>query len=330
LALAERVESGLRSFEQELWFERLEMELDNIRAALEWSLTKVSQTEAGMRLAAALWSFWRARDYHSEGCKWMERGLAGDAILTANVRAKVLRVAGDLARQQGDNDRATALSEESLALFQRLGDKTGAVRPLINLAAIAQSRGNLEKAKALVAQGLVYSREAVDKSEALNQSGEVARGLGNYHAARAFYEESLAIARTIGHKRAIAVLLQNLSVVALHQNDYQSGEAFAKESLDIGRRLKHRHVIVSAFVAFSGVAIARRQLDRAVRLLGATEAQLGTLGLRLDHPEQVEYDSYVKRARDALDTTAFARTWAEGQAMTLEQAIEYALADQTG
>jgi predicted ATPase len=329
LALAERAEPQLRGPEQEIWIERLETELDNFRAALEWSLSEERRTDAGMRLAAALWMFWRTRDYHSEGTRWLERTLAHDESASSSVRAHAARAAASLARAQGRYERATALAEESLTLFRQLGDKLGMARALITLTATAASQGDLEKAKNLIAEGLPYSLDAGDKSEiasALNQSGEVARSRGDYDAARSFYEKSLTISRDVGGQRAIAAVLRNLAAVKLVQSDYRRGETLLRELLSICRELKHREGMIVDFIGFAGVAIARGQQNRAARILGATDVLLGTLGLRLDHSDQVEYNRYVDAARTALGDATFATAWDAGRAMTLEQAIEYALA----
>jgi predicted ATPase/class 3 adenylate cyclase len=333
LALAEQVGPKVRGPEQEFWIERIETELDNFRAALEWSLTEESRTEASVRLSAALWLFWRTRNYYSEGSRWLERALAHDGSAPPSlVRAEALRAAASLARPQGHYERATALGEESVALFRQLGNKLGMARTLITLTAAAASRGDLEKAKNLVAESLQYSRETGDKieiSSALLHSGEVARSRGDYDAARLFYEESLTIIREVGSKSALAAVLHNLAAVELVQGDNRRGEAFLKESFDISQKLKYQGGIAVGFMGFAGLAFAKGQQDRAARLLGATDVLLSTLGLSLDHPDQVQYDGYVDAARTALGDTAFAATWAEGRAMTLEQAIEYALAPGT-
>src|SRR5262249_55261196 len=126
-------------------------------------------------------------------------------------------------------------------------------------------------------------------------------------------------------KRALVAALHNLAAVELVQGNHGKGETLLRESLDISRKLKHREGIAMGLVGFAGVAIAKGQQDRAARLLGATDVLLGTLGLRLDHPDQIEYNGCVEAARTALGDTAFATSRAEGRAMTLEQAVEYAL-----
>ena len=328
LRLAEQAEPELRGSEQELWIERLATEIDNFRSALEWSLMQQSQTGAAMRLAAALWQFWRTRDYSGEGSRWLDRALAHDGGAPASVRAEALRAAASLTRDSGQLERAAALAEESLALSRRLGDKLRIARALLISVAVAASLGDSHKAERLAAEGLTYSREAGDKTmiaDALIESGELARSRGDYEAARSFYEESLTINREVGGKRAIYATLHNLAAVAVARGDHQRAETFLREALDISRKLKHRVGITVGLMGFAGMANARGQQDRAARLLGATDVLMSTLGVRFHHADQVEYDGYVDAARTALGDVTFAAAWAEGRAMTLEQTIEYAL-----
>ena len=123
--LAERVEPNLRAFDMAMWLDRLETELDNIRAALEWGLE--TDVEAQLRLANALLWFWHIRGHKNEGVDWLERGLSveaterGDQSLTpdrAMIRGKALYVAGFLRLMLIETDKGEILSKESLALFR--------------------------------------------------------------------------------------------------------------------------------------------------------------------------------------------------------------------
>ena len=136
-----RLKPHLRGPEQVAWFNRLETEYDNMRAALEWSLEDGNvaanasanaganaRAEVGLRLAAAEHWFWFLRDRRNEGSMWFDRVLAEilpPLHLTKANRAKVLCGAGFLATWRRDLEHATALSEESLALFRELGDERG-------------------------------------------------------------------------------------------------------------------------------------------------------------------------------------------------------------
>jgi predicted ATPase len=132
VALTEAAEPHIIGTDQAAWLNRLEAEHDNLRAALEW-LLKHREVEAGLRLAGVLWIFWNVRGYRSEGRRWLEEALERSEGATTAMRAKALNGAGGLAYSQGDYAQATALYEQSLALWQELGDLQGRARVFNNL-----------------------------------------------------------------------------------------------------------------------------------------------------------------------------------------------------
>jgi hypothetical protein len=135
VALAERAEPELIGAEQGVWLGQLEQEHDNLRAALQWTI-ECGEAELGLRLAGAVWGFWRVHGHVSEGRRWLEGLLAvtesGGAAKSAT-RAKALSHAGALALEQGDYSRAAALLDESLLLSRELGDKQWSAKSLRRL-----------------------------------------------------------------------------------------------------------------------------------------------------------------------------------------------------
>jgi non-specific serine/threonine protein kinase len=132
LALAERAEPELRGPAQVRWFEHLEREHDNLRAALTWCLHVAAQqqgdqsaaaAESGLRLAGALWRFWFFRDHHGEGRTWLERALVRGAEAAAAARAKALCGAGALAWIPSDLERAQDMLTQAVALYREHGSK---------------------------------------------------------------------------------------------------------------------------------------------------------------------------------------------------------------
>ncbi len=112
LKLAEAAEPKLmRGHEQASWLDRLEIERDNLRAALDWSIS-IDRIEAAMQLAVALGSFWNERGYFQEGRQWLEAGLAQRDKLPKELLAHTLRAAGRLAGRQGDFDRAESVTRK--------------------------------------------------------------------------------------------------------------------------------------------------------------------------------------------------------------------------
>jgi predicted ATPase len=128
LQLAEEAVPKWFGPEQKAWFDRLEREHDNLRAALNWLLEQGEERESiemALRLGVALWYFWLIRFHRSEGQDFLERALARSKGITVTVRAKALWAAGNLAGYRGDFARGEVLCQESLALFREVRDTVG-------------------------------------------------------------------------------------------------------------------------------------------------------------------------------------------------------------
>ena len=333
LALAEGAEPELTGSRQVELLEQLETEHDNLRAALQW-MEAGGEIELGLRLAGALWRFWDVHGYLSEGRKWLEGflGRAQSSSIPASVRAKATNGAGVLAGTQGDFERQDVILQESLALYRELGDKLGVAQSLNNLGSIAYSRGDWERAAALYTESLSLRRELGDKwgiANSLNNLGGVAYSQGDYERAAALYAESLDLRRGLGDRRGIGMSLNNLGEVAQQQGDYERAAALYMESLDLRRELGDKLFIASSLSNLGEVACDQGDCERAAQLFGAAEALRETIGSPLPLAKRHEYERRVAAACDALGQESFAAAWAEGRAMTLEQAIAYALERNT-
>jgi non-specific serine/threonine protein kinase len=331
MSLAERSEPELKGPRQGEWLERLGREHDNLRAALAWSLE--NDAPAALRLVGTLGRFWFMRGHlYNEGIEWLERVLSRtEASEHAAARARATSWLGRLTLFQGDFAATRSAYEQSLTLYEQLGDKDGIADSLSFLADIAasQARTLYARARSSFEESLADLRRQGDQwtiAVSLTSLGEIARVEGDYLAARSFYEESLAIQRELGDQRGMAVSLINLGLVAHNQCDYRQATAFFKGSLALFQKHGGKRGCVDCLAALAGVAGAERQPERAARLLGAAEAlrQANRIGPAMNHADRLAHDRFVAAARVQLDVAAFA-AWAEGREMTMEQAIAYAL-----
>ena len=134
VGLAEEAERHLDGLDQAAWLDRLECELDNLRAALEWAITS-RNAEAGLRLASiTIGGMWAWRGHVPEGQRWLQRLLATPAEVAAPARAKGLLAAGRVDFQAGQWTRGAQLCEQSCELFRATGDGAGEARALLWLA----------------------------------------------------------------------------------------------------------------------------------------------------------------------------------------------------
>jgi predicted ATPase/class 3 adenylate cyclase len=328
LDLAEKAEPELYSEEQATWFDRLDAELDNIRAALEWSLGG-EEAERGLRLAAALWWFWGVRAHGIEGREWLERALAMSSGVPVSARAKALYGAGLGALFQGDYERSVTLAQESLALCRELGDKVGITHSLFILAWYkGYYQGNFEEAVKLYEEVVVLRREIGDKrgiAHSLYALGRFVLGQGDHERAVALGEEGLAMCRELEDKWGIAVSLGILGHVARHQGDYSRATRLVKESLALSRELGFKLGIALCLEELAGSTGAQGQPERAAHLYGAAEALRQVIGSPILPSERADYDRSVAAVRAGLGEEAFAKAWAEGRRMSTEEAIQLAM-----
>jgi predicted ATPase/DNA-binding SARP family transcriptional activator/DNA-binding CsgD family transcriptional regulator len=327
LALAEEAEPELKGAGQEAWLERLEAEHDNFRAALSWTMEQ-GEAELGLRLSTALVEFWHLHVYHSEAQQWLEVALAEEGA-SPSVRMKALERAGFLAWEQGDYERAVALSEEALTLARRLGDEAVAASALLNLGGVAMSQMEVGRASALLEEAVALRRASGDDwglAHALFTLGMVAIVRRDHARAMTLHEESLALARKMRDEVGIVRALGQGALTALVRGDLRRVDELNKATLELSRRLGIGHYAVSCLNTFGASAALQGHSVRAVRLWAAEESLREAIGIPHMPAELSFFGPYVDVVRTQLGEAEWERAWREGQRMSMEEAIEYALA----
>jgi predicted ATPase/class 3 adenylate cyclase/DNA-binding CsgD family transcriptional regulator len=247
LQLAEEAEPKLGGLQQAVWLERLEQELDNLRAALWWLLEReeVEQSiEMALRLAGALQRFWEVHGHWSEGRDFLERALSRSKGAAAPVQVKALKAAAHLAFIQRDIDRAEALFEESLTRCRELGDTAGIALSLRLLGLIAWRRYNFVMAISLTEQSLALFREVGHKEGiawSLSNLASLVGEQGEYARAISLTEESLALFRALGNLEGIAFSLFGLAdILFISQGDPSKVHTLLQEGLAVCREMGHK------------------------------------------------------------------------------------------
>ena len=230
---------------------------------------------------------------------------------------------------QHNSRGALAYFEESRQLFQKSEDKLWMGILLDDLARVAHQEGDYALARTLSEEALAIEDELgykFGRVATLWLLGELAHLEGDYPKAAALYEASLTLARESDSKSLIAAVLPNVGYVALHDNDSHRAQQLLQEGLEYARDQRDKDDIVHCLAGMASVLTARGQLERATGLLGATEAQLAHSDCNLSPACRMEYERTVAIVRTQLDEAAFNAELAMGRALTLEQAIEFALA----
>jgi hypothetical protein len=120
-------------------------------------------------------------------------------------------------------------------------------------------------------------------------------------------------------------LLNNLGTVKYLLGEYESARALHEESLELRRELGDRAGIASSLIACGQVAAARGNAARGTRLLAASATMTEQIGRPRSPQDQAEIEETVSGMRSTLGDDAFAREWAAGQALSMDEAIDDAL-----
>ena len=270
LALAEEAEPELRTGEQGRWFERLEEEHDNLRAALARGLEE-KECDSAMRLAAALADFWDARGHFSEARRWLDAALACSEELAGSPRAKVLDAAGLFALRQGDFKAAERLHAEAAERLEQLGDRAGAARALAHVAFTRLSLGApLDEAEHVGERALAFARESRETwtvACALTALGGVAVERGDVARASELHSEALTLLRQLGDERNSAGVLINLSVAAIEEGAYDRAERLLEEALPLARKFDDPDFMSGVLLNRAVAALCRGRAEEARPLL---------------------------------------------------------------
>ena len=341
LALVEEAEPELAGTQQEAWLRRLEREHANLRGALSWALDPAvaepteHRKELGLRLAGALGYFWAVYG-PGEGRRWLEKGLARGGAVPKPALGKALYEAGWIALWQGDSDKAIALLEEALTLFRELGDRRGVASSIAKLGAALLHRGDMEGAAVLREDAEALRREPLHRSTLAELTTFLAMAAlyeGDYERSVARAGEALAIYRELGDTLGIMRCHVGLGLTELARGNHVRAALLFEETLRLVRSVGEKLGIAYGLLGLAGAEAAQAEPGRAARLWGAAEALREEISVALSHWDLYGYDyeGRVSAARSMLgDEGAWERVWAEGRAMTPDQAVEYALGAREG
>ncbi|MGE5102447.1 MAG: ATP-binding protein, partial [Deltaproteobacteria bacterium] len=243
--------------------------------------------------------------------------------------AAALNNLGSVASAQGDVQTALVLWEQSLAIRRELHDVRGTADLLGHLGKAAYNRGDHASARAMWEESLAISRELGDAwgvGFSLSNLGRLALDEGDYASSREMLEASRNFSHESGDKWGYAWSLMDLGDLAYSQHDYSAARALQQECLAIRRDLHNRPSIADSLERLAQIALALTRPSGAARIWGAAERLREELGVPLSADERRRYEGLVASARQILaDDEDFNVAWREGRAMTLEQAIAYAL-----
>ena len=267
LEVVEEAERGLVGSRQPEWLERLDAELDNIRAALTWAVD-AQDPEVGLRIGSALWRYWQLRDHLQEGREVLEALLALGSG-SPSTRAKAQTMLASLVLHD-DLETSRRLLEESLAGHRREGDIPMFAHALGLLGMAAVVAGETDTALRLTLEAIEVARGGVSpyiEAAATWQVGVCLAIRGELDGAKSTLEEAVALAVKLGDARGMAGTLMSLGGVALMRGDQGEARRLFDESLNIHRSLDNAWGVTSSLSSLAFVALEAGDTEKSRELL---------------------------------------------------------------
>jgi tetratricopeptide (TPR) repeat protein len=306
VSLGEKAEPFLQAAQTAEWLDRLEDEHDNLRAAMQWSLS--NDPAMAVRLAVAVRNFWLLHSHLSEGYRWLKAALEGGGEPPPELRFKLMNGLGLAARFRGDYETARKAYADGLTAGKEAGDKQGVALSSRGLGLVAMQLGDAKAAREYFESGLAISRELNDKfgiSISLSFLGDLARTEKDFTRARPLFEESLALFRELDNKSAVSDALNNLGSACLVEGNLLLAKQHFAEAANLAFDLGNKMTISYSLDGFAALALEDGDLDRSAQLFGAAHALRESIGYKIEPAEEIFRNIYLERLRSSMDEPGF-------------------------
>ena len=325
-SLATAAAPNLFGGDQKMWLDRLELDHDNFRAALDWCVAQ-NDAERASGLAASLWRFWQMRGHLHEGRARLTTILAmPESARHPDSRARALEAAGGIAYWQGDMPAATGFYDECLALRRNGDDRRELANAIYNASFPTMvNRSDMARSQVLLEEALPIYRELADEA---GISG-CQWAIGNLLYYRTIYDmaipaldEAIELFRKRGNHFGLGWALHTRALCALRTQDVAGARGYVREALQLFSKGGDVSGIALLLDDAGEVAMAEGDRTAGIKLASAAAAHQGTSGTGLGSILNVEES---RTRHDTVSGEEDERAWAEGQSMTIEQAVALAL-----
>ena len=327
LRLAHGAEEGLRSRDAPYWRNKLDPEQANLRACLAW--LKVSAlVEPQLEIVSGVGWYWQFRGQHREGLAWAQSALAQSEGIRTQSRARVLAFASYFASLTGEPELGRTLAAESIELSREVHDARGLALGLLAGGVSAGVDGQIVEADRLLSLASDEARRVGEVYTLLRCTvnlAAVSLELGNYARGAALAEEVLVTARELGLEDLVGFAILNRTSALAQAGRVDDALASAREGLSTGRRIGDVRTVLWSLLMLACLTTRETRIEPCARLMGAVEARRRETGLVLVGLEASLWEDAVEELRDTLGAATYEAAFAEGQSMSLDDAVDLGL-----
>jgi tetratricopeptide (TPR) repeat protein len=333
VALAETAEPELTGPRAARWLDHLELDHDNVRAALEWSLEH-GEAVIAFRLLAAIWRFWQVRGHIHEARRWADRVLTMPGVdgLPAETRASGFGGAGSIGYWQGDYAMSHVNYVRALEAARESGHRRAIARALYDLAF-----SPLPAVPADADEILRHSRPWLDQSLAIYEELGDTKGIADvnwalsihaaskrqFEAAETYAAKGMELSRQVNDPFGVAWGAHMLGGLLVYRGQVEEAEPVFREGLELFQQSRDLGGILLLLADYSAIAEGRGDWQRQWRLSGAVtkiarETGIGVL--------DIGFESMGWHLPEKPGTGPEAAEWEAGERLSIEDAVALALA----
>ncbi|MEM8535927.1 MAG: winged helix-turn-helix domain-containing protein [Chloroflexota bacterium] len=325
---AEQAEIQLRGPEQITWLEQLELERNNLRTVLDYSI-KQNDVNTASRVAKSIWRFWCNRNHLKEGQKSIENILEhfGSSI-PLTLQSHLLNGIGAIVNLQGDYMQATKYFKACLKVRQELQDTQGVARTLGNIGMVATQQVNYEQAQLYQRQCLELCQKVDDiegKATALGNLAQIALVQGHYSEAYNLCSKSLEIHRDEEDIQSIVIDLLHLAEITFHLGYKAKSCNFYIEQIAVNRELKNISLMCAILESIASRASEQQHWVTVACLLSVAKNLHGTVGSTGALANQQLIEQMYSGVKTNLSDQEQDIYYEKGRLLSIDEATDFAL-----
>lgn len=311
----------------------LELEVDNLRAALNWALqpdgsaTPPDHALVGLGMCAALGQLWTRSGYFAEGRRWLELAIARSGQADGPDLAYCLQAVAWLSLGTGDVRVNLELATRSVAMWRRLGDKEGLSRALSRLAVQQESVGDLGAARAAAEEAVNLARNIEPKHQLANAVATLANLEALDHNLDRSYElivTAVDICLAIGDEDGLLIFREIQACTLRELGRLEEAYQLMRDQIPVNLRLAEPDSLVVLAEDYGAVLADMGDNAGAARLLGAADATRIRYVRPRGSTQEAELEAPFAKARAGLAPEDWQREYHHGADMSVEDALKEA------